>query len=225
MEERDGKKIHKEQPQPMAAEAEFPLDDIDLGGQPTIAVDHQTDNNGDPDFDFINDSVIDDIMAEDDYDHDNPCAQYGMDIDMLLALGIEPIEASRYVHKLMRHDAEKTFYEANGRGGLTEMARKSHFNVKGLRSLDLACAKADGSNWDFSKPSDRREAIALIEADNPDWIIGSPPCTPFSPLNVGLNFPKMGRNEIKRRVDEGLMHLKFVSTLQATDAAWKVLLA
>ena len=193
MEEKNGKTILQEQPQPMAAETEFPDGDIDLGDQQPIAADHQPHDNDDPNFDFISDSVIDDMMAEDGYDHDNPSAQYGMDIDMLLALGVEPVEASRYVHKLMRHDADKTFYEAYGRGGLTEVARKSHFNVKGLRALDLACAKADGSNWDFSKPSDQREAIALIEADNPDWIIGSPPCTPFQPIECWTQLPENGQ--------------------------------
>ena len=213
MEERDNKKILQEQPQPMAAEAEPPVDDTGLGDQQPIAVDPQPNDGDDPSFDFINDSVIDDMIADNEFDHDNPSAQYGMDIDMLLALGVEPIEASRYVYKLMRHDAEKTFYEAYGRGGLTKEAKKSHFNVKGLQALDLACAKSDGAHWDFSKPSDQREAIALIEADNPDWIVGSPPCTPFSPLNVGLNFPKMNKAEVKRRVDEGLIHLKFVCRL------------
>ena len=213
MEERDGKKILREQPQPAAAEAEFPVDDADFGDQTPIAMDHQLDNNDDPNFDFINESVIDDIMAEDDSGDHEPASQYGMDIDMLLALGVEPIEASRYVYKLMRHNAEKTFYEAYGRGGLTHEARKSHLNVKGLRALDLACEKPNGTCWDFSKASDQREAIALIEADDPDWIIGSPPCTSFSPLNVGLNFPKMDKAEVKRRVDEGLVHLKFVCRL------------
>ena len=110
----------------------------------------------------------------------------------------------------MHHAAAITFQEAYGRGGLTEEARKSSLNIKGLRSLDLACQKDDGSHWDFSKQADRQEALRLLETDDPDWVIGSPPCTAFSLLNVGLNYPKMDKEEVKKRIKEGLVHLKFV---------------
>ena len=81
---------------------------------------------------------------------DHPMAeQYGMDVDMLLSMGVEPIDAIRFVRKCMHHAAAITLQEAYGRGGLTEEARKSSLNIKGLRSLDFACQKDDGSHWDF----------------------------------------------------------------------------
>ena len=136
-----------------------------------------------------------------------------MDVDMLLSLGVEPVDATRFVRKCMRHTAAITFIEAYGRGGLSDEARSSSFNVHGLRALDFACLRDDGTPWDFSKSSHRADAMKLVDADNPDWIVGSPPCTAFSLLNVGLNFPKMPVEDVKRRVKAGLVHLKFVCQL------------
>ena len=132
-------------------------------------------------------------MTDDEGDaRDHPMAeQHGMDIDMLMSMGVEPADAIRYVRKCMHHTAAVTFHEAYGRGGLSAEARKSPLNIKGLRSLDFACQKDDGSHWDFSKQSDKQEALRLIESDDPDWVIGSPPCTAFSLLNVGLNYSCM----------------------------------
>ena len=79
--------------------------------------------------------------------------------------------------------------------------------------MDLVTEKDDGSRWDFSKSEDRQAAWDLVIRDEPDWIIGSPPCTNFCLLNVGLNFPKMDPDEVARRVKEGLVHLKFVCQL------------
>ena len=134
-------------------------------------------------------------MADDDMDAaDHPdSVQFGMDVDMLMSMGVEPVDAIRYVRKCMRHTAAVTFIEAYGRGGLSDEARKSSFNVNGLRALDFACLKDNGDRWDFAKAGDRAEAMRLVDAEDPDWIVGSPPCTAFSLLNVGLNYPKMSK--------------------------------
>ena len=171
----------------------------------------------DPPFNLVDDSVLDAAMQDDAMDADagdHPYAvQFGMDVDMLMSLGIEPAHAVRFANKCMRHTAAVTFMEAYGRGGLSDEARKSSFNIRGLRALDLACPKDNGDMWDFSKARDRAEAMRLIETEDPDWIVGSPPCTAFSLLNVGLNFPKMPVEDVKRRVKDGLVHLKFVCQL------------
>ena len=66
--------------------------------------------------------------------------------------------------------------------------------------MDFACEKENGDRWDFTRSSDRDEAMAVLEKDDPDWVIGSPPCTAFSLLNVGLNYLKMSKPEVKRRI-------------------------
>ena len=177
--------------------------DADLAGDAPEEMD-------DPPFDSVDDSALDDAMTEDDVANHPDAVQFGMDIDALLALGVEPVDATRFVRKCMLHSAAVTFHEAYGRGGLSEEARKSTLDIKGLRTLDFACTREDGSHWDFSRASDRKEALELLERDDPDWVVGSPPRTAFSMLNVGLNYPKMDKEEVRRRLKEGLVHLKFV---------------
>ena len=146
------------------------------------------DGYDDPSFDNVDEAVLDGAMIdENDDDEDNAMGasehpdamQYGMDVDMLLSLGVQLVDAIRYVRKCMRHTASVTFHEAYGRGGLTEMARKSRLDIEGLRTLDFACEKENGDHWDFTRSADRDEAMALLEKDDPDWVIGSPPCTAF----------------------------------------------
>ena len=93
----------------------------------------------DPPFDMVDESVMDAAMGADDVDaSDHPDAvQFGMDVDMLMSLGVEPADATRFVHKCMRSTNAITFIEAYGRGGLSEEARKSSFNINGLRALDF----------------------------------------------------------------------------------------
>ena len=109
---------------------------------------------------------------------------FPMDVDMLVEMGVEPIDAQRYMFKLTKNSNQVTFHEFYGRGTLVEQAELSSFNVKGLRSLDFANVKPDGSRWDFRLKKDRHEAMRLVELEDPDWIIGAPPCTAFSVLFV-----------------------------------------
>ena len=48
-------------------------------------------------------------------------------------------------------------------------------NVRGLRALDSRTLKPYGTPWDFRLAADRDYALYLIETENPDWVIGSPP--------------------------------------------------
>jgi hypothetical protein len=60
-------------------------------------------------------------------------------------------------------------------------------------------ADVAGVAWDFSKPGDRKRAIARIRAEEPFLVVGSPPCTMFSRLNVNLNSHKVGKVEWDKR--------------------------
>ena len=55
--------------------------------------------------------------------------------------------------------------------------------------------------------------MQLVESEDPDWIVGSPPCTSFSLLNRGLNYPKMDALVVEEKIREGLLHLRFVCAL------------
>ena len=166
-----------------------------------------------PEFDNVDTNVVDDVMEDLASGHGESSNQFGMDVDMLLAMGVTPADACNMVIGSLSESRLTRFYEFYGRGGLSEEASKSPLGVKGLGALDFACPKADGSFWDFSRPADRQEALKMVELQDPDWIVGSPPCTAFSVLNHGMNFPKMPPEEVKRRVNEGMRHIKFVVKL------------
>ena len=163
-----------------------------------------------PSFDTVDSEVVDDAMAD---DHELGADRFGMDVDMLVSMGVTPADAYGLISSIMDRDKTATFYEFYGRGGLNAEASRSQLGIKGLGALDFACPKADGSLWDFSRATDRQDALRMVEEQDPDWIIGSPPCTSFSVLNHGLNFPKMHPDEVQRRVDEGMKHIKFVVKL------------
>ena len=106
-----------------------------------------------------------------------------------------------------------TFLEYYGRGGICTQANKVRrdLNVHGLGALDLRTTKPSGDNWDFSKKADRKEAMNLINQLEPDFIIGSPPCTAFCAWNQHLNFKKMKKEDVERIMADGRMHLQFMA--------------
>jgi hypothetical protein len=74
-----------------------------------------------------------------------------------------------------------------------------------------------GVAWDFTRPQDRKRAWERIRAEEPFLVIGSPPCTMFSQMQVNLNANKMGKTEWERRRREAEVLLIFavaVYTLQ-----------
>ena len=120
--------------------ADHPQDDLST---PMEADEPSYDN---VDQDVLDDEVLADLIVDDQPDDDASARQYGMDIDMLLSLGVSPIDATRFVRKCMAVQTRtpSTLIEAYGRGGLSEMAEHSNFNVKGLHALDLVNKKANG---------------------------------------------------------------------------------
>ena len=105
--------------------------------------------------------------------------------------------------------------EIYGRDSLVDAAndRLRNLNLQGLQALDLRTLKPDGSHWDFEKPEDRKLAVHLVQTQKPRWLNGSPPCTSFSRLNVGLNFPRMDPKRVSEIKRQGVMHLHFVISL------------
>mgnify|MGYP003333620156 FL=1 len=91
--------------------------------------------------------------------------------------------------------------------------QRRNLNVRGLGALDIRTLKPNGQPLDFTKRSDRQEVKDLINRTNPDWVIGSPPCTPFSIWNYGINYKKMDPEKVKKMIAEGQVHLNFVCSL------------
>ena len=72
-----------------------------------------------------------------------------------------------------------------------ELGRLPNMSLVAGSTFDLR-ADVHGRAWDFTKAQDRHEARARIAAEKPYMVIGSPPCTAFSALNVRWNYPKYG---------------------------------
>ena len=56
-------------------------------------------------------------------------------------------------------------------------------NCNGLSAMDLRALKADGTRRNFACAADREMAKRMVEEDQPEWNIGSPPCTAFLQLD------------------------------------------
>ena len=66
--------------------------------------------------------------------------------------------------------------------------------------------------WDFNKAAHRERARHICTYEDPDWIIGSPPCTDFSVLGR-WNHRRMKAEHVRRRMKEARRHLEFCMIL------------
>ena len=144
-------------------------------------------------------------------------------MDILQTLGVGPMEANRYSSKIMRISSQPlnpTFVEMYGCGNIVHAANHvlRNLNVEGLNAFDLRTSKPNGVAWDFSRRSDRKEALQYVKDKKPTWIVGSPPCTAFSRLQ-GLNFPKMDPLVVEKMLKEARRHLHFVISLYQLQLA------
>jgi hypothetical protein len=120
--------------------------------------------------------------------------------------------ATRSMYGLSTSKSSPSMMEAYGKSIHDHISRRN-LNIRGLGALDLRTLKPNQTPWDFSKRADRKEARDLISAQDPDWIIGSPPCTPYSIWNFGINYKKMDPDKVKTMLAEGKVHLDFVCSL------------
>lgn len=158
----------------------------------------------------------DDVAAQ-FMDSDDDAMDDGQDrmVSYLVTAGVPRDVAKSKVCAMMSKRPAATFMEVYGRGAIVQCANQARrdLNLQGLCAMDLRTTKPDGTPWDFSCRSDRRLARRMVEEKDPDWLIGSPPCTSFSIWNYGMNFPKMDPQRVKQAVEEGRVHLNFVASL------------
>ena len=85
----------------------------------------------------------------------------------------------------------------------------------GLRaawSPDLTTTDELGNPWDFNKPDMRNKAARKVIGERPLFVIGSPMCTDFSSI-MNFNWKRMGPEQVKTRLGNPMMHLKFACYL------------
>ena len=51
----------------------------------------------------------------------------------------------------------------------------------------LRTTKPNGQPWDLCKREDRKLARQMVDEQQPEWIVGAPPCKPFSIWNYAMN--------------------------------------
>ena len=107
-----------------------------------------------------------------------------------------------------------TFIEVYGRSIRDQsLLTRRNLNVEGLNALDLRTTNPNGQPWDFCKREDRKLARQMIDEQQPEWIAGAPPCTPFSIWNYAMNYPKLDPDRIGAMIAEKRTHLNFVCSL------------
>ena len=76
-------------------------------------------------------------------------------------------------------------------------------------SLDLTRADpSTGKAWDLSKPEVQSRVVKLVRSTQPLFLIGSPPCTAFSPLQ-NLSRAKRDPVIVQAELEAGRVHLAF----------------
>jgi hypothetical protein len=76
-------------------------------------------------------------------------------------------------------------------------------------SFDMIRDAVSGEAWNFLEADDRRRCWERLKAEDPWVVIGSPPCTPFSVLNTGLNKDRGDPEKRARKLAEGRILLGF----------------
>ena len=65
-------------------------------------------------------------------------------------------------------------------------------------SFDPIIDTASGEKWDFLQADHRRRCWQRLVEEDPWVVIGSPPCTSFCIINIGLKYPKMDPQKVAR---------------------------
>ena len=88
------------------------------------------------------------------------------------------------------------------------VSRANEFGLRPGFAVDLSIQKNNkGDYWDLSRAEDQRELKAIQRKTRPLFLVGSPPCGPFSPLQ-NLSKHKRTEEENEAILAEGRMHLK-----------------
>ena len=152
-----------------------------------------------------------------DFDNDDNADSMAM---ALTASGLNTEHARQVAFSMCQHEPTSSFIEVYGRSIRDQsLVTRRDFNIQGLDAFDLRTLKPNGQPWNFLQKDDRRLAKRIIDEKNPDWILGAPPCTPFSIWNYAMNYPKMDPAKVQALIDDGRVHLNFMCSLYRRQMA------
>ena len=138
-----------------------------------------------------------------------------------IAAGADAIAAAQFVDQIFGVWHATTCMEMYGQGSLATAANhgRRSLNLKGLRAIDLRTHNPNEQPWNFNDRADRRLANQLMDDDNPDWVVGSRPCTAFSIWNRQMNFRKIPPEKVRAAIQDGKRHLNFCAYIYGTQRA------
>ena len=130
----------------------------------------------------------------------------------LIGAGNDAVAAAQIVDRIFGVQHATTFMEMYGQGSLVSEAnnKRRSLNLRGLNEFYLRTLKPNGTPWIFNDRADRHLAQKMVDEDDPDWIVGSPPCTAFSIWNRQMNYRKMDSEKARDAIEEGVRHLTVV---------------
>ena len=164
----------------------------------------------------------DEPLVSDDEDVQEPEAKRARTCALLcnslVDASVNELDAGKYAMAMMGSADEATFIELYGRGPIINEANgpRRNLGLRGLSAFYLRTMKPDGGNLDFRLKSDRHLALKMLEDRNPDFVIGSPPCTAWCVCVCGSNISTSSASapkRVKEMTDEGNVHLNFVARL------------
>ena len=111
-------------------------------------------------------------------------------LDTLMSLGATEATSRGRISAMRSARAAATVAEVYGGGAIVDCANKARrdLNLKGLRTRDLRTLRPDGRPWGFTVRADRILAREILDQDDPDWLIASPPCTALSLWMYAMNY-------------------------------------
>lgn len=106
--------------------------------------------------------------------------------------------------RLVRAMQSPKFAEVYSEPRVTAEAHKQGHSTGGAYDIK--------TGYDFNQRSDRERCFRKLEEEDPDVLVLSPPCGPFSILQE-LNIGRMGKSRAVLMIQEGLVHLEFAARL------------
>ena len=185
------------------------------------------------------DQVPQSPQPDDDYE---PTTPRGSDSEVEMDMGmvglLETCSGHQEAKELVTRDAEEILKLVRDLGGsVSAYKRERNTAMKGIVSeiysppkitktikmmpssevlagfaLDLTTCDTDGRAWNFDEEEMRTRARNKFDTENPLFLIGSPPCTQYSPLQA-LSANRRDPEALNREQIKAAVHMEFLTSL------------
>ena len=129
--------------------------------------------------------------------------------------GVNEVDAKNYCNAMLGSEFAAKLAEPYNRAAMVNEANGPlrNLGVKGLSAFDPRTMKPRGGNWDFTKRDHRKFAHKTTEEQNPDFLIGSPPCSAWCAGKTHMNIRNMDPEKVEAILEEGRINLRSVARM------------